>query len=351
MAATRKNKSWGNFLCVAIIMALLLSGCGIIGNRTQKDPTGTFNGKTPVIGLITGEGGIEDSYYKKVWEGLQKAEQDFDLGIGYVKAKNDKDYASKLAELKNNSYEVIVTLGQNPVTAVLEAAKESPKIKYICLDSTIESPVPSNVLSVTYKVEEPSFLAGYIAAKMSKSHVIGFISGDNKDVSLSYYYGYKAGIKYASSGSELMKGIAGTFTNKTRLKEMTERMLKSKADVIFHVAGTAGKGMIEVMTKADKYVIGADTDQNYLAPKNVITSVVKNNDLVIYEMIKAYNEKKLLFGVNKDYGLAENAVSLAETTKDMIPENVYNSVVKVQENIISGKMTIPSTENESLIQK
>jgi basic membrane lipoprotein Med (substrate-binding protein (PBP1-ABC) superfamily) len=80
------------------------------------------------------------------------------------------------------------------------------------------------MLGVSYKVEEAAFLAGYLAGKMSKSNVAGFIAGDNKESSLRYYYGFKAGLRYAAPGSELMKGVAGTFTDSSRIEEMAQRM-------------------------------------------------------------------------------------------------------------------------------
>lgn len=347
MIATRRKYSWKKMLCTIAILAMFLPGCGLMEDRIQKG-SGDSDVNTPKIGLITGQDGIDDPNYKKAWEGLQKAEQDFKVGIGYVKAKTVKDYPSKLAELKNDKYEIIITLDSGAVPAVLEAANKNPKIKYICLDAVLDSPIPANVLGVAYKVEEAAFLAGYLSGKMTQSRVVGFISGDNKAASLRYYYGYKAGIKYSYSGSELMKGIAGTFTNKNRIKEMAERMVESKADVIFHVAGTAGKSMIKVMDGAGKYSVGVDVDQNNLAPESVITSVIKNNDLVIYEISKQLKEKNLILGNNRVYGLAENGVGLAETTKDMIPENIYSRMLQYQSDIIGGKMPIPSNENEYL---
>lgn len=302
----------------------------------------------PKIGLVTGEGGIEDPYYQKAWKGLQKAEQDFKLEITYVKAKTDKDYPSKLAELNSQKADVIITIGSQAVPAVLEAAKKTPKIKYICLDSSLESPIPSNVLGVSYKIEEGAFLAGYLAGKTTKSRVVGYLSGDNKEESQRYYYGFKTGLRLSNSGCELMKGIAGTFTNKKRVEKMVERMLEFKTDVIFHNVGSVGKNVIKEMDKASKYSIGVDVDQKELAPQSVITSVVKNNDEVLYEILKKLDEKSLIFGKNLVYGLEENAVSLAESTKDAIPETTYNLLLQQQEKIIAGKLKIPTNESEYL---
>lgn len=330
-------------ICLLIIISLTLSGCGIGG---EKNPA---SDQLTQIGLITGESGIDDPQYQKIWQGMQKAEKDFKIGINYVKAKNDKDYASKISELSKKDCKLIITSGQNAVSAVLEAAKKNPKIKYICLDSVLSNEqILPNVLGISYKVEEAAFLAGYLSGKMTSSRVVGYISGDNKDVSLKYYYGFKAGLRLANSGCELMKGIAGTFTNKSRVEKMAERMVECNADIIFHVAGTAGKSAIKVMEKANKYSIGSVVDQNNIAPESVITSVITKNDEIIYALIEQFKDKTLILGKNSQYGLAENGVGLAETTKNMITEEIYNRLGEQQERIIAGELIIPSTETDYL---
>lgn len=343
MSSNVEKKSWKKICCTLLVIVLLLSGCGIIGGSGQAE-----NSDAPKIGMITGQGGIEDPVYRKAWDGLQEAKQDAGVEIGYVKAKNDKEYPSKLAQLKNDKYQVIFTVGQSAVTAVLEAAKQNPKIKYICLDSRIEGTIPANVLGVTYKVEEAAYLAGYLAGRMTKSNVTGFISGDNKEGSLRYYYGFKTGLRKANSYCELMKGIAGTFTDKDRVREMTERMAEAGADVVFHVAGTAGEGMIKVMEENDTYAIGAYVDQSKIAPESVLTSVIIHHDQVITELVEKYQKKSLVLGKNEVYGLAEKAVGLAETTEGMVPENIYTRILEQQDKIIDGQMTIPATELEYL---
>jgi len=334
-------------ICAAVIsVSLLVAGCGT--STADSNENGQTDGRYKV-GLVTGEQGIDDPVYAKAWEGFQEAEQKFeDVGTGFVKAKNDDSYASKLAELKDQDYKLIFTLGEGALPAVLEAADKNPGIKYVCLDASLSDPIPENVIGVSYKVEEAAFLAGYLAGKMTDSYVVGFISGDNKDYAKKYYYGYRAGVRYVSSGCELLKGIAATYTDEGRLKEMAESMVKSKADVIFHVAGSAGNGMFKVMEESGKYAIGSETDQSSLAPESVITSVIKNNDKIIFDMISQYVEKDLKTGENLVYGLAEDGVDLGGINQDMISEEINDSITDLKEKIIEGKMSVPENEEEYL---
>lgn len=346
---TRLTQAVWNHLQIAIIFLILaaitLTGCSVLDERSKSRSAPDTEGNKPKIGLITGEGGIDDPYYKNAWEGVQKAEQEFAVGIVYAEAKDDKDIAARLQELKAQDCELIFTIGANSVTAVLAEAGKNSGVKYVCLDGVPTDSLPANMSVITYKVEEASYLAGYLAGKMTETNVAGYISGDNSDRSLRYFYGYKAGLRAANSGCELLKGIAATYTNTTRVEGMTKRMLDSDADIVFQTAGIAGKGVISEMEQAGHYAIGSDADQNYLAPKNVLTSVVKNNDVIIKDLIQKYKENRLELGENLEYGLTENAVGLAGTTKATVPEAVYNQIMQYQEKIIAGKIIVPAKEN------
>ena len=330
-------------LFLLMIAVFLLSGCGTNPPGTSL---GSFADKSIRIGLITDQEGTGGSYYSKAWEGLQKAEQDLGIGIAYLKAKDQKEYTARLKDFKQQKAGLILTFGDISVPAVLEAAKANPIIKYVIIDANTEEVIPDNVLVISYKEEEAAFLAGYLAGRVTKTNVIGFITGRNDEAAQPYYFGFKAGVRSANPDCELMKGIAATYTNNNRVKTMTDSMLDSKADVIFHIAGIAGNAMIKAVEKAGKYAIGSMVDQNPLAPKSVVSSVVINNDLVVYELAVQFKKGNLTLGKNDKYGLAQNAVGLSENTKQMIPEALYNSILQYEERIISGKIEVPNNEND-----
>lgn len=336
---------WSNLkiIIVSMVTVLLLTGCG---TELPGTPLGSFADKSIRVGLITNQDGTGSSYYSQVWEGLQKAEQELGVGIAYLKAKDDKEYTSNLKQFKSQEAGLILTFGNASVPTVIEAAKANPKIKYVILDARTEEAIPDNVLVISYKEEEAAFLAGNIAGQMTKSYVVGFITGRNDESSERYHFGFKAGLRSANPDCEFMKGIAATYTDRDRVQKMAESMLESRADVIFHIAGIAGNGMFKAVENADKYAIGSIIDQHSLAPGNIISSVVINNDIVVYDLVEQFQEENLSFGKNVKYGLAENAVGLSKSTAEMISEAIYNSTLNYKEQISSGKIVIPDNEND-----
>mgnify|MGYP000852632901 CR=1 FL=1 len=316
----------------SLIAVLLLSliGCGMPGSERGQSGN-NVNGDLK-IGLVTDERGINAPYYQDVWQSLQKASRDFSIGCDYVQVRNQKEYSNMLAQLKQQKCGLILTLGSDAVPAVLEAAAQNPKIKYICLDTSLEEGThPANVMAVTFRVEQPAFLAGYLAGKMTKTRVAGFISGDNKDLAQKYHYAYKAGLRYAKPNCQLMKGLAATYTNKNRYQAIAERMIDSRADIVLQITGKPDTGTVELL---DQY-------------QAALASINKKWDDIIYDLAKQYKEDKLEL---KDLtlGLAENALELSSTSPDMIPEEIHNNLLTLQGRIIAGKLVVPRNEEEYL---
>jgi basic membrane protein A len=129
--------------------------------------------------------------------------------------------------------------------AILLAAKQNPKQKYAIIDYSYGAKTPPNVLGVMFKAEEGAFLAGYIAAKMSKTGTLGFIGGMSVPIIHSFQYGYLAGAKFANKKINILEQYAESFTDAAKGKAIANQMFAKKVDVIFHAAGGVGDGVIE----------------------------------------------------------------------------------------------------------
>ena len=228
--------------------------------------------------------------------------------------------------------------------AILIAAKQNPKQKYAVIDYSYGTKTPANVIGVMFKVEEGSFLAGYIAAKMSKTGTIGFIGGMSVPIIHSFQYGFKAGAKFANKKINIIEQFAESFTDAAKGKAIANQMIGKGADVVFHAAGAVGDGVIEAVKEKNKMAVGVDRDQNYLAPKNVITSSMKRVDSAIFNVVADLNKGTFKGGTTIEYGLKDGAVDIAPTTSKMVPAVLLEEVAKIKKQIIDGKIKVPSTE-------
>lgn len=296
------------------------------------------------VGMVTDVGGVNDqSFNQSAWEGLQKAKKDLAIKPSYQESKQDADYPTNLETLLDAKNDLIWGIGFKMADALLYQAKMNPNQKYAIIDYSYGAKTPKNVLGVMFKAEEPSFLAGFVAAKMSKTGVIGFVGGMSVPIIHSFQYGFKAGAKHANPKITVLEQYSESFTDAAKGKAIANQMFAKKADVVFHAAGAVGDGVIEAAKEQNKMAVGVDRDQNYLAPKNVITSSMKRVDNAIYNVVKDLKAGKFAGGSTIEYGLKDGGVSLAPNSSKLIPESVMKEVESLKTQIISGKIKIPAT--------
>ena len=228
--------------------------------------------------------------------------------------------------------------------AILKAAKQNPKQKYAIIDYSFGDKTPPNVLGVMFKAEEGAFLAGYISAKMSKTNTIGFIGGMSVPIIHSFQYGFKAGAKEANKKIIVLEQYSESFTDAAKGKAIANQMISKNADVVFHAAGAVGDGVIEAAKEKNKMAVGVDRDQNYLAPKNVITSSMKRVDNAIFQVVSDLKKGTFKGGTTQSFGLKDGAVDIAPTTVKMIPVALLKEVDSIKKQLAGGKIKAPATE-------
>lgn len=297
------------------------------------------------VGMVTDVGGVNDqSFNQSAWEGLQKAKKELGIKASYQESKQDADYPGNLETLYDAQNDLIWGIGFKMADVILKAAKQNPKQKYAIIDYSYGNQTPANVVGVMFKAEEGAFLAGYIAAKMSKTNTIGFIGGMAVPIIHAFQYGYKAGAKYANKNTTILEQYSESFTDAAKGKAIANQMISKKADVVFHAAGAVGDGVIEATKEKNKMAVGVDRDQNYLAPKNVITSSMKRVDNAIFQVVADLKKGVFKGGTTQNFGLQDGAVDIAPTTAKMIPAGLLSEVMELKKKIAAGKIKIPADE-------
>jgi len=300
------------------------------------------------IGLITDVSGIHDNSFNQLaWLGLQKAEQELGIKASYIESSQTSDYATNMKQFQTEGNDLLFGIGFTMGDTVLTEAQNNPNQKYAIIDYSYQQ-TPSNLVGVLFKEEQGSFLAGYIAGKMTETNKVGFVGGFKMPLIDRFSYGFQAGVKYANPDAVVLNEYASSFSDPTKGKEIAKEMYKDGADILFHAAGAVGDGIIVEAKEEDKYVIGVDIDQNYLAPNNVITSVVKRIDNAIYYLTNQLKEDKFAYGKTIVLGLAEGGIDLASTTNKHVPSEIIAEVESIKKKIIDGSITVPYNEETFL---
>ena len=323
-----------------IMTASFLTGCG---SNTES----TNNGSDKVtVAMVSDVAGINDqSYNQSAWEGLERAKKELGIEIKYLESQQDSDYATNVETLADEEVDLIIGVGSKLSDTIKEAAKNYPDQKFAIIDETYDE-IPSNVKSVLFESEQASYLVGLIAGKMSETKNVGFIGGLDIPVINTFKYGYMAGVKAADANCEIQAQYANSFNDQAKGKAITNQMISKGADVVFTAAGDVGTGSMEAIKEANKYGIGVDRDQSDLAPQNILTSAIKRVDVGMYETVKELVEGKFQGGTSTTYGLEQNGIGIADTTSNLVPQDVLDFVNEKIEELKAGKISVPKTEEE-----
>ena len=323
-----------------IMTASFLTGCG---SNTESKADGADK---ITVAMVSDVAGINDqSYNQSAWEGLERAKKELGIEIKYLESKQDSDYATNVETLADEEVDLIIGVGSKLSDTIKEAAKNYPDQKFAIIDETYDE-IPSNVKSVLFESEQASYLVGLIAGKMSETKNVGFIGGLDIPVINTFKYGYMAGVKAADANCEIQAQYANSFNDQAKGKAITNQMISKGADVVFTAAGDVGTGSMEAIKEANKYGIGVDRDQSDLAPQNILTSAIKRVDVCMYETVKELVEGKFQGGTSTTYGLEQNGIGIADTTSNLVPQDVLDFVNEKIEELKAGKISVPKTEEE-----
>ena len=323
------------FITIIVLMLFVLS---VVSCGQAKKETGIK------IAMVTDVGGINDqSFNQSAWEGLKRAEKEFALSVDYLESNQDADYAPNMETLLDAGNNLIWGIGFKMGDTIKEKALENPDQNYAIIDYAYGDDTPANVVGVVFKEQEPSFLVGYIAGKMTKTNKVGFVGGMKFPLIEKFEYGFKAGVQLANPKAEIFAQYADSFTDAAKGKAIANQMYGNGADIVYHAAGGVGDGVIEAAKEQDKYAIGVDRDQNSLAPEHVITSAMKRVDNAIYNVAALLVKGEFPGGTTVVYGLKEGGVSIAPTSYKLVPAEILEEVEGLKAKIIAGEIVVPST--------
>ena len=296
------------------------------------------------IGLVTDTGGVNDqSFNQSAWEGLQAVEDEYGVTVNYLESSGDADYVPNITSFMDEDYDLIICVGYMLADATRQCAEANPDQKFAIIDDSSCSDL-DNVTCLMFKQEQASYLVGYVAGLMTKTNNIGFVLGNASETMLLFGYGYIAGATDAYPDIKVQQYNAASFADAAGGKTAATTMVTNGADIIFHAAGGTGVGVIDGCKEAGIYAIGVDSDQSYLAPDTIITSAMKRVDVAVETVCKEAIDGTVKGGV-ETYELSNGGVDIAPTTT-LLPDDVVSQVEDVKQKIISGEITVPSSQAE-----
>ena len=317
-----------NRLSLMLVMVLLV---GLIISPAHA--------QTPRIGLIFAEGGLGDqSFNDAAYAGLMAAKEQLGVDVVYVEPADIAEMEEHQRAYADLDLDLVIVIGFIHQSALVEVSADYPNINFAIVDDVVES---SNVTSLVFEEHEGSFLVGVLAGLMSETNKVGFVGGMEVPLIRKFESGFAEGAKYANPNIEVLVNYAGSFGDPGRGRELAVSQNERGADIVYHAAGGSGSGVIDAAVANGFYAIGVDSDQDYMAPGTVLTSMVKRVDNAVFDVIKSVVDGTLEGGV-RSFSIQDGGVGTSDFTytKDLIPQSVFDAIEDAREKIISGEIVV-----------
>jgi len=301
------------------------------------------------IGQVTDLGGIDDkSFNATAYAGIEQAVAELGAEGKYLESQQQADYAKNIQQFIDEGSDLIVTVGFLLGVDTATAAKANPEQNFAIVDyaypdcftgavegetcgSSTELP---NVLGLTFSTDQAAFLAGYAAAASTETGKVGTFGGINIPTVSIFMKGFEAGVNYHNEqkGTEVEvlgwstaddDGLfTGNFESTDDGRSFAESLVQEGADIVMPVAGPVGLGSAAYCLETGSCkIVGVDTDWTVSASEYtdvILTSVLKNMDVAVFDAAKAVSEGTFAGGIyvgtleNDGVGIADVSGASAE---------------------------------------
>ncbi|MFL6198965.1 MAG: BMP family protein [Thermoanaerobaculia bacterium] len=324
------------------LLFLLCCSLGLAGSCQSRGRSARDEAKVHV-GIVFDAGGKDDrSFNAAAWKGVKRAEQDFPIVLRDAEPGDPNSVEPALRAFAERGYDLVIGVGFSQTPIVEQVARDYPDLDFAIVDGVSQLP---NVASLIFKEHEGSYLVGMIAARKSKTGVIGFVGGMDIPLIHKFETGYEEGARAVNPGIRVIQNYVGVtdaaWNNPGKGKELSIAQIGKGADVIFAAAGNSGLGAFDAAEQRGKLVIGVDSNQNWVKPGYVLTSMVKRVDNAVYQIVRDRVGNRFQGGVHV-YGLENDGIGYAvdQYNAKLIPPEVIREVEAAKQKIIRGQIKV-----------
>jgi basic membrane protein A len=364
-----------NCILLILIMSLAFTSCSPASSETAEqasadaaeevdaDTTEEVEETSETAGMkfcqVTNVAGIDDkSFNQLAWEGMQKAGEDFDVEVQVLESRQQSDYEININTFIEQECDLIVSVGYLMTDATIAAAEANPDFNFATID--VDSLGIANLKGNSTKIDQATFLAGYLSAGMTETGKVGTYVGILLPSTQPFMDGYAMGIQYYNEVKgtdvellgwdvEKQEGLeVGNFESLDDGRAFAEALMDDGADIIMPVAGPVGLGSLAVMVERDAgLLIGVDDDwaaQNPEQADYILASAIKRIDVFVYNNVEQVIDGTFTGGDDYILDLENGGTSLGygSAWEDKIPDELKTEIESLIPKIISGEIeTLP----------
>ena len=344
------NKRVITLLSLLIVVGMLLAACG---TTATEAPAAKIK-----VCQITDTGGIDDkSFNATAWKGIEDAVAQLGIEGKYLESKEVADYEKNLNAFVEEKCDLIVTVGFLIGDATKATAEANPDIKFSIVDYAYDPAVP-NIVGQVFNTDEAAFLAGYLAAGVTKTGKVGTFGGLPIPTVTIFMDGFAKGVAKYNEVKGTNVEVLGwdpanpdsglfsmSFDDQQKGRELAVSLMDEGADIIMPVAGPVGLGAAAaIKERGNAYLIGVDSDWFLTSPEYAditLTSVMKLMDATTMQVIKSVIDGTFQGGVTVGT-LANNGVALAplHNLESLASAELLAEIEQLKADIIAGTLSV-----------
>ena len=301
------------------------------------------------IGVIYDSGGkFDKSFNELAFRTAERVQNELGWDMLEFEAANSTQIEQGMRKVADRGATLIVAMGFAQADAVAAIAPQYPDINFVAVDVCWVDDPAGNIYQACYLEHEGSFLVGMIAAMATKSGTVGFVGGMDIPLIRKFQGGYEQGALHVNPNIEILANMTGTtpeaWNNPTKGAELTKAQIDGGADVVYQAAGGTGIGVLQAAADAGIYGIGVDTNQNWMHPGSMLTSMLKRLDLTIFVQAEKTAAGTFEPGIHF-LGLADGMVGYAIEDGQVTAE-MQSAVEAASAEIVSGAITVADWSQE-----
>jgi basic membrane protein A len=287
-------------------------------------------------------GKFDRSFNEGIYNGVEQFREETGIEYREFEVTNESQREQALRRMARDGADIVIAVGFAQAPALEVVAQEFPDTRFTIIDMVVDLP---NVQSVVFQEHEGSFLVGVLAAMASQTGAVGFVGGMDIPLISKFACGYHQGAAYVNPDIGYFENMTGTtpaaWNDPAKGAELAQSQFDRGADVVYAAAGATGLGVLQAAADAGKLAIGVDSNQNYLHPGTVLTSMLKRVDVAAYNAFRSAMDGTWEPGVQV-LGLAEDGVgwALDENNESLITDEMKAAVEEARQKIIAGEIEV-----------
>ncbi|MCL4561529.1 MAG: BMP family ABC transporter substrate-binding protein [Chloroflexi bacterium] len=307
----------------------------VLPTAAAAEPTSApaATGKKFKVALVIGLLG-DKSFNDSAARGIQFVNDKFsDVETKIIENQDVGEQQLAARAMAQQGFDLVITIGYGSADWTDQIASEFPDTHFAIIDAELKQP---NGTGLTFKEHEGSFTVGMIAAMLTTTKKVGYVGGMDVPLLRRFETGYIEGVKYVDPTIEVVSGWVGDFNDPNKGKELALTQYTEGVDIIYAAAGKSGEGVLQASKEKNLFSIGVDSDQDYMQPGHVITSMLKRVDLAVYETVRELRDGTLKGGT-QSFGLKEGMVGstfLYNETPVFFDSGPAEMVTKIKSDVL-----------------